>query len=178
MHERTGLSDPRPAVGATTPSGSVTLTRYPVADAYVDSVNFGTNYGTNASIRVSGESQIRNGYPKFDLTGISASLSSATLRVYCISGRSTTGYAARAVMDATWGETSITYATAPAFSSTIAGSSGALAVGWTTVDVTSIAAAGAGNLTSLVLTSTGSQINLSSREGSNPPALAIVLGGP
>ena len=51
--------------------------------------------GTSSSIRVSGPSQIRNAYLKFDLTGISSSFSSATLRVYCISGCSTTGFAAR-----------------------------------------------------------------------------------
>lgn len=163
---------------ATTPSGSVTLTRNPLADAYVDSVNSATNYGTNTSIRVSGPSQIRNSYLKFDLSGISSSFSSATLRVYCISGCSSTGAAARAVMDSTWGEGSITYANAPAFSSSIAGSSGALVVGWNTIDVSSIVSAGAGSVTSMVLTTTGSQINLSSKEGSFVPELVVVLGGP
>ncbi len=133
---------------------------------------------TSSSIRVSGPSQIRNGHLKFDLTGISWSFSTATLRVYCISGCSTTGFAARAVTDSTWGESSITYASAPAFSSSIAGSSGALVVGWNTVDVASIVSGGAGGLTSLVLTTTGSQVNLSSREGSFQPELVIVLGGP
>ncbi len=166
------------SVSATTPWGSVTLTRNPVADAYVDSVNSTTNYGTNGSIRVSGPSQIRNAYLKFDLTGISSSFSSATLRVYCISGCSTTGVAARAVTDSTWVEGSINYANAPVFSSSVVGSSGALVVGWNTIDVSSIVSAGAGGLTSLVLTTTGSQINLSSRDSSFVPELVIVLGGP
>ncbi|TAL12332.1 MAG: DNRLRE domain-containing protein, partial [Chloroflexota bacterium] len=171
-------STPTGPVPATTPSGSVTFTRNPIADAYVDSVNATTNYGTNSSIRVSGPSQIRNAYLKFDLTGISPSIMSATLRVYCISGCSTTGFAARAVMDSTWGESSITYANAPGFSSSIAGSSGALVLGWNTVDVSSIVTAGAGGLTSMVLTTTGSQINLSSKEGVGVPELVMVVGGP
>src|SRR5688500_1305481 len=62
--------------------------------------------------------------------------SSTTLRIYANSS-SGTGYTAHSVVDNTWGETGITYDTAPAPGSQL-GSSGTITAGtWTTVDVTS-----------------------------------------
>ena len=116
-----------------------------------------------------------NSYLRFSIVGLTGTVKKATLRIYANSG-SGSGFTIRSVADNTWGESTITYSNAPAFSSTALGATGAFGTGvWTTVDVTAYIT---GNGTfSLALTSTGAQINLASREsGANAPQLVITYG--
>ncbi len=116
-----------------------------------------------------------NSYLRFSINGLSGTVKKATLRVYANSS-SSTGYAIRSVADNTWGESTITYSNAPAFSSTALGSMSSFSTGaWTTVDITPYIT---GNGTySIALTTAGAQINLASREsGANAPQLVITYG--
>ena len=110
-------------------------------------------------------------YLKFNVTGISGTVTSATLRIYANSAQSA-GYTAYSVPDTTWGETTINASNAPAFG-TARGSSGKItAATWTSADVTA-AITGNGTYTIGVATTNATAVSLSSREGANPPQLVI-----
>src|SRR5512146_2988261 len=63
-----------------TAAAATATTLLPVADAYVDSGNPSTNFGTGTTIRVDG-SPVANSYLRFKVTGTSK-ISSARLRIY------------------------------------------------------------------------------------------------
>jgi RHS repeat-associated protein len=109
---------------------------------------------------------------RFDVQGLTGSVTSATLRIYANSA-STTGYDVYGVSDNTWTETGITYSNAPAMGSQL-GSSGTFSAGaWTSVDVTSyITGNGVYNLA--FSTTSNTNISFASREaGANAPQLVI-----
>src|SRR5215211_7315762 len=112
-----------------------------------------------------------NSYLRFDVQGLTGSITSATVRIYANSA-SSTGYTLHAVTDNTWTETGITYSNAPTMGSQL-GFSGAITAGtWTTVDVTSyITGNGAYNFA--FSTTSNTNISFSSREGANAPQLVI-----
>jgi RHS repeat-associated protein len=144
---------------------------YPRRRAHVDSVNSTTNYGTSTTLRAD-NSPILNSYLRFDVQGLTGSITSATLRIYANSS-SSTGYTLHPVTDNTWTETGITIGNAPAMGGQL-GSSGSFSTGtWTTVDITPYIT---GNGTYNFAFSTGSSTNISfsSREGTNDPELVIV----
>ncbi len=145
-----------------------------VADAYVDSSNPTTNYGTSTTLRTDA-SPIVNSYLRFNVQGTSGPVTKATLKIHANSSLSA-GYQVHAVADNTWGETTINYNNAPALGSTI-NTSGAVSTGtWVSVDVTSFIT---GNGTySFGLNSTSSTaLSLSSREsGANAPQLIVETG--
>jgi len=156
---------------ATTGSGGGSNTFTPLADAYVDSSAPTTNHGASTSLRVDGSPTVRS-YLKFTLTGLSGTVTNATLRVYANSSQSV-GYDAYSVADNSWTETGITYSNAPPLAASKTGSSGPVTTGtWTTVNVTPLVS-GNGTI-SIGLATTGSTaLSLSSREGANPPQLVV-----
>src|SRR5205085_2435008 len=112
-----------PASAKTATTGSSTsVTLSPVADAYVDSSNPSLNTGTLTTLRFDG-SPIVQTYLRFDLTGVSGTVTKATLRVHANSG-STAGYTVGGT-GTSWTETGITAANAPPIGASI-GSSGAI----------------------------------------------------
>jgi hypothetical protein len=157
-----------------TPVGSGnTFTFVPVADAYVnaaDSITMGTNYGSATTLRADASPVVRS-YLRFNIQGLSGTVTKATLRIYTGSS-SGTGYEVRSVADNSWGEYVVTYSTAPAVGN-VYGMSGSFASGaWTTVDITPLITSN--GLMSLGLTTTTStSFSLVSREGANPPQLVI-----
>src|SRR5512142_300670 len=92
------------------PAAAVSLT--PAADAYVDSANPSINYGTRTTLRVDGSPVVRS-YLRFNLSGASGPVTQAKLRVYANSA-SSSGISVWGVSSASWSETAITYANAPA----------------------------------------------------------------
>jgi hypothetical protein len=159
------------ATSTTGTGGSATLT--PVADSYVDASAPTTNHGTTTALRVDGSPVVRS-YLRFNVSGLTGSATSATLRVWATSAQST-GYDAFAVADTTWGETTITDSNAPPFGAKL-GSSGAVTAGtWTSVNVTT-AVTGNGLISFGLSTTNSTALALSSREGANPPQL--VISGP
>ena len=142
----------------------------PVADAYVDTSQPTVNFGTSTQLRMDG-SPVVNGYIRFNVTGVSGTVTSATLRIFANSAQ-TTGYTASSVADTTWGETTINASNAPAFGAAL-GSSGKITAGtWTSADVTA-AVTGNGLYTFGFSTTNATAVSFSSREGANPPQLVI-----
>lgn len=64
--------------------GGTTITLYPIADAYVDSENNDTNYGSDSELRISKYEKAEFSYIMFNLSIIpsDATIISATLRLY------------------------------------------------------------------------------------------------
>ncbi len=96
-----------------TATQSVTLN--PIQDAYVDSSNADTNYGTNAALYSQGNNTntyARLALAQFDLSGIdpASTVESATLRVYCSSENAIKGGFARIFgVNNPWTEGGVTY---------------------------------------------------------------------
>ncbi|HET8669853.1 MAG TPA: DNRLRE domain-containing protein, partial [Candidatus Saccharimonadales bacterium] len=150
---------------------TISTTFTPSADSYVDSSNPSTNYGSQTQLRGDGSPTVR-GYLRFNVQGLSGSITRATLRIYANSS-SSVGYEIQGVSNNSWVESTITYNNAPSVGSAI-GSSGGFSGGvWTSVDITSyIAGNGSYNLALVVTDSTA--ISFASREsGTRAPQLII-----
>jgi hypothetical protein len=169
-----GNSTPSDAVPTTTLAGGgpATTTLTATADAKVDASTPSTNFAT-AALRVDASPDVRS-YTKFDASGITGTVQSATLRIWATSAQ-TVGFDAYGVADSTWTETGLTYANQP--SSSIGaklGSSGAVAAGtWKTIDVTALVQ-GAGVYSLVLQTTSATALALSSREDTaHPPQLVV-----
>ncbi|HJR79382.1 MAG TPA: DNRLRE domain-containing protein [Anaerolineales bacterium] len=148
-----------------------TFTFAPAADAYVNESSPGTNYGSAITLRQDASPVLRS-YLRFNIQGLSGTVTRATLRVFTASS-SSSGYQVRSVTDNSWGEFAINFTNSPAVGN-VTGSSGAFGTGiWTTVDVMPLI--NGNGLVSFALTTTNNTaFNLSSREaGANAPQLVI-----
>src|SRR6266508_2208520 len=152
------------------PSGNP-FTFIPIADAYVNESNPTTNYGNSISLRADGSPFVRS-YLRFNVQGLSGTVTRATLRVFANTA-SNLGCNANIVSDNTWSESTINYNNAPSIGSVL-GSSGSFGAGvWISMDVTAYVT---GNGTyNLGLTNPSSTaISFASREsGVNAPQLII-----
>src|SRR5215212_1822556 len=165
------------AVNPTATSGGTggTFTFTSVADSYVESSNPSTNYGSATQIRVDGSPDVRS-YLRFNVQGLSGTVSSATLRVYANSAV-TAGYDAHSLSDNTWVESVITYNNAPPLGGILGSSGNVNSNTWTSVNVTSYIT-GNGTYNLGLTTSGGTALSLASREaGANAPQLVIQTGG-
>src|SRR5205814_675064 len=91
------------------------------ADAYVASGKAGANYGSASSLKVVGKPATW-AYVKFDLSTITATVTSATLQVWA-KNQSSVGFDVRAV-SSSWAQKTITWRNAPLPSVLSAGRSG------------------------------------------------------
>ncbi len=158
----TGTPPPTAATGATTFT--------PIADSYVDSVNPTVNHGTETQLRVDGSPVVRS-YLRFDVQGISGTVTRATLRLYANSSLNT-GYSAYRVADNSWGETTINYNNAPPLG-TILGTTGTvISSTWTTFDVTPYVT-GTGDWNFALGSTNSTALSLASREATNKPELIV-----
>jgi archaellum component FlaF (FlaF/FlaG flagellin family) len=149
------------------------LTFTSIADAYVSSGTPAGNFGTATQLRLDATPEQR-GYVKFDVQ-VGAPIRRAKLRIFTGSA-STIGFEVRGVTDSSWGETTITFANAPAASTTVTGTSGGYAAGaWVEIDVTSLVT-GSGLVTIALTTTSNTALPLSSREGANAPQLIVETG--
>ncbi len=149
---------------------SVTLTA--AADSYVSYSSPGINFGVSTTLRTDG-SPIQRSYLRFDVPALSA-ISKATLQIYANSAVSV-GYTVH-LTTGDWGETTINFTNAPAYSNGV-GSSGAItANSWTQVDVTTLVT-GAGQYNFVIDTTSNTATSFSSREGANSPRLIVITGG-
>ena len=159
------------AVLAAIPAEGTTQTFKPVADSYVTSAYPSTNYGGSTRLRVYASPTVRS-YLRFNVQGTSGTVTRATLRLYSVDA-STVGYEVRHVANNSWGENTITYSNAPAFSSTVTGTSGRFgASSWTNVDVTSLVK-GNGTYSVILTTTSSTSARLVSRQGDRPPRLVV-----
>jgi len=160
---------------STAPCGPTSTTFVASADAYV-SGSTNANNGTTTTLRVKPSNPVETAYVKFNVTGLTGAVQSATLRVYANSGLAW-GFDAYTT-PSTWTETGLTYQNAPARAATKLGSfPSGTATGWTTVPVT--AAVTANGTYSFALVGTyWQEISLATREtGANAPQLIVTTSG-
>jgi hypothetical protein len=162
---------------AASPAAAATTTFAPVADSYVAADAPTANYGTSAKLRADG-SPVNRSYLRFDVSGLSGTVTRATLRVFNNTALAAPGYAVFGVGSNSWGEKTITFNNAPPLAASATASSGkATASTTTSLDVTPLVAGNGG--VSLGLATAGSvAISWPSREGaSNQPQLVVETGG-
>ncbi len=150
------------------------VTFMPVADSYVDAAAPSTKFGLDTALRVDG-SPVKTTYLRFDLTGLTGTVTGATLRVWADTAQSV-GYDVYATSN-TWAENAVTFNDGPAPTTGVIGSSGRVtAYTWTSVDVTTLVS---GNgLISLALTTTSTNaLRMQSRENTHPPELVVTTAG-
>ena len=155
-----------------TNTGSVSsLTFTPVADSYVNADSPTTNYGTLTTLRIDGSPIVRS-YLRFNVQGLSGTVTRATLRIFANSATSSS-CVANIVGDNTWSESTINYSNAPPLGSAL-GSSGPISTGtWLSMDVTTYVT-GNGTYSLALTTPGGTAVSLASREsGANAPQLII-----
>lgn len=156
---------------ATPTPTSTTFSYMPLADSYVNAGSPASNYGAFTALRADGSPDV-DSYLRFDVQGLSGTVTKATLRVFANSA-SSLGYTLSSLEDNAWDELTITYNNAPPTGNAL-GSSGAFGAGvWIELDVTAYIT---GNGTySLALTTPGSTaISFASREaGARAPQLII-----
>jgi PKD repeat protein len=170
------LSSP-PASATTDATQTFVLT--PVADSYVDSNSSLLNFGNATTLRVktptSPDTQILNSYLRFDLSGISGTVQSASLSLVPTITTSSK-FTSYGVSDNSWGETTINYSNAPPMGAS-AGASGALTQNVrASVDVGTLVGPAEGSLLSIGLRGAGTQTPFGSRLTATPPQLTIVVG--
>jgi hypothetical protein len=126
-----------------------------VADAYVAGHATSKNYGSATDLQ-SDASPVRATYLRFDLRGVAAPVSRATLRMYLTDG--TRGsQTIWNVEDDSWGEAALTYASRPPRTTAAkAFTPGTTKGRYVDVDVTALVGANAGSLMSLVIDSASS----------------------
>jgi len=154
-------------------AATTTTTFAPTEDSYVSAANPTYNYGTSYSLRVDG-SPIRQAYLKFVVSGLSGTVTNATLTVYANSTQST-GYAAHGTSNS-WTESGITYENAPALGTAVDSSGPVTAGTWTQVNVTSLVQ-GDGTVSIGLDTSNATQLSLSSAQGAHAPQLSVTTSG-
>lgn len=148
----------------------VTLNFNPTADSYVGADAPTAINGSQTQVRADGSPIVR-AFLKFNLQGITGSVTKATLRIYGNSSHGT-GFSVRGA-DNTWEELTINYNSQPTFSTTVTGNSGPISTGsWVEVNVTPLVT---GNgLVSFALTTTSSTaMSLGSRESAQKPILIV-----
>lgn len=146
-----------------------------VADAYVSDANRTSNFGTETRLKIDASPVMRS-YVRFTVQNLTGTVTRATLRLYTRSS-SKRGIEVRGVASS-WSETTITFANAPAPSTTVTRTSGSFSSRqWLSLDVTPLVA---GNgAVSFALTPMSSRlISLSSREdgASSDPELVVETG--
>ena len=173
-----GLNDSNLAtVSLTVDLTSTELTFTPTADSKVKSTSSTNNYGTEATLRLRGGSPEWRTYLKFDLSGLSAVVSTAVLRLYVtdegsIGGDSDDGGSVFWVADG-WTETGINWNNAPPISGSPLDSVGSISAGtWVEYDVSS-AVTGDGTISFGITSQSTDSAVFSSKEGSHPPELVV-----
>ena len=126
------------AARAATSAPPTTTTFVAEADTYVEAETATTNYGTAVQVVVD-RSPERRTFLRFTVSGLTAPVVRAALRLHTISGNtgSPHGGTWRAVTDTTWSEQAVTWETQPEIDGAIAFELGAVMSGnWYEIDVT------------------------------------------
>jgi hypothetical protein len=157
-----------PAAASTTGSLEVDV----AADARVDQSQPDTNFGTRKVLRVDGGSSPANqSYLRFDVSGLSGSVTSAKLRVYATS-RTADGPAVYAAPSG-WSETGITWNNRPGSVGSSVADAGAIAANsWAEWDVTKLVG-GNGTYAFLLAGNSSDGVAMSSRESGVAPQLVL-----
>lgn len=116
---------------------TTTATFKPVADARVEEAHRSTNYGTSKRLGSDGDNGARiESDLRFNLSGLSGTVQTATLRLYVVNDPTADGPAVYPTSN-DWTETGVTWATRPVATGPAAADMGVLAAGrWVQADVT------------------------------------------
>jgi hypothetical protein len=157
-----------------TPTSGSTLTFNPIGDAMVKSSNPTTKYGSLGTLRVRQGDPIYNSYMKFNVTGVSVPVASATVRLYATDKSNDGG--SLYVTDNSWDEASIAWNNAPPIVGTPIDNAGPVNTGtWIELDVTSVIT-GNGIYSFALVSASSTSAYYSSREGTFRPELVLVQG--
>ncbi|HEX9333948.1 MAG TPA: DNRLRE domain-containing protein [Anaerolineales bacterium] len=156
-----------------------TLTFTTAADTRVSQASPTTNYGTASTLLVDGDSgAAQTGYIRFTTSGISGSIQSVKLRVYCTTNGTANGPSAY-LADSNWlesGTGGMTWNTQPTLLSGAFDNKGTIATdSWVEYDVTALVTGNATYTFALVADSADG-VTFSSREGTAAPQLIVTLG--
>ncbi len=159
--------------GSSQPPGTTFLA---VADAQVRSSSPSDNFGSDAALRVRSGSPEYRSFVRFQVSGLTGSVTSARLRLFVTDGSDDGGSAYG--VSATWSESAITWSNAPALGGSPLDSAGAVSAGtWAEYDVTA-QVVGDGSYAFGLSSASENSALFSAREGSSPPELVIATGGP
>ena len=159
-------------------AGPVTFTA--TADTYVQSTTPSTNYGTSVQVVVD-NSPVRRSFLRFTVSGLTAPITGAKLRIHTINGNngSDSGGTWRSMTGTTWSETGTTWNNQPAIDGATLGTLGPVARNtWYEVDVRSLVT---GNGTYAIggTSTSGDGAYFSSREsGADGPQVVVTTGSP
>lgn len=146
------------------------------ADAYVRRAAATKNFGSASTLRARRTSNDEyRSYMRFSVSGLSAPVTSAKLRLFVTEG-SADGGGLRSVANTTWSQSSITWNNAPPFGNTSLAVAGRVTTGtWVELDVTSHVT-GNGEYSFAVANSSSDSVSYSSREGGQPPEIVVMTG--
>ncbi|MEA2595399.1 MAG: hypothetical protein QOF01_1868, partial [Thermomicrobiales bacterium] len=173
----TGTATASPTAGACVPT---TRSFVAAADAFVYQANPTTNSGAGHELRAKLSATVQyESYLRFDPTGISGGVASATLSLTSANyaGSETASAPEARIVTGTWAEGTITWATKPAYGAVIAAGGGAWPLNSPrTWDVTA-AVAGNGSVSFALVPISADTVNANSREQtSGKPTLTVTFG--
>ena len=145
----------------------------PVADTRVEEATPTVNYGTAPDLK-SDTSPNMQSYLRFDVTGLSGTVTSARLRLDV--SNPTTDAPAVYLTTSSWGETSMTWSTRPAPVGSAIADLGSVPTGWVEYDVTR-GVTGNGSVSFVLVPVSSDGFAAYSRETSTPPALIVTTSG-
>jgi hypothetical protein len=160
-----------PSATPTNTGSTSSFTFIPIADSYVNETSSTTNYGSLSTLRADNSPIVRS-YLRFNVQGLSSSVTRATLRVFANTA-SSVGCSANSLSNNTWTESTINYNNAPPLGSVI-GSTGPFGAGvWINIDVTGYVT-GNGTYNLGLTTSSNTAISFASRQaGATAPQLIV-----
>lgn len=166
------------ATGTATAGSGSTITFAPNADARVYQLNPSTNYGAATTLQSDGNSgEVQISYIRFAVSGITGSIQSVKLRVFCTTNGTTNGPAVQ-LANNNWiesGSGGINWNNRPALIGAASDNKGAFASNsWVEYDVTALVTGNNTYTLALVADSTDGVV-FSSREGAAPPQLVVTL---
>lgn len=161
-----------------TPTPQATVVLQPLADAFVSADAPGTNFGTETLLQIDGSPQ-KLSYLLFDLQEVAgATLRSAHLRLRVAAvadAESTSSQSVRLADGRDWGETSLSFANRPGLENGQIGTANGGSQGeWISIELDTALQILFGESVTLAVESSGSDgLDVSSREGSDPPHLVL-----
>ena len=157
-------------VSATESTSTAPLTFTATADARVEKGKPSTNFGSSSALKVDNSPQYRT-YLRFDVVGLSGTVTSARLRVYVNNG--TSNGPALYASASTWSESSITWNNQPGPSGSVIADAGAMGTGkYFEFDVTALVT-GNGAVSLVLVGASSDGLAMTSRETTSPPLLLV-----
>jgi flagellar hook assembly protein FlgD len=166
----------------TSGGGTQTQTFTPTDDAFVWSAKPTNNYGTSTDLRVRKTSETQIAYFKFNVIGLSGSITSASLQLLCTDASPNGGSVYKVSNNflnnsSSWTEGGLNWTNAPAVSGSALSSAGSIGVSQTVEWDVKAAITGNGIYSFAITNSSSDAAYYSSKEGTQVPQLVIQTSG-